>query len=152
MYVLLGHCMYERCFCLWHVLGAAAAFFLGNMRFPAPVSSKSLSPAPLNTMAGTYPDPVAVDREIGDLLFAFFPQNTSGLMVHCGRENCSGLKEGGVSRDRNSRSSLGLMLGSFPNKELASLLPASELLQVVVSPRHPCTALPSVRSGHGVIA
>lgn len=61
----------------------------------------------------------------------------------------------GVSRGRDFKSTLEVMFGLlfiFPNKYLASLLPASELLQVLVSPRCPWTVLPSVRSGHGVIA
>lgn len=43
------------------------------------------------------------------------------------------LKEGGVSGDRNSRSSLGVFFFP-PNKQLASLLPPFELLRLLVSP------------------
>ena len=44
------------------------------MGFPAPVSGKSPSPAPVNPMAGTHPDPIAVGREIGGLRSAFSPK------------------------------------------------------------------------------
>lgn len=72
--LLFGHCTCEKCSCPWHVLHATASSCPGNTGFPAPISGKSLSPAPFNPTAGMHPHPIAVGRESGGLLSAFFPQ------------------------------------------------------------------------------
>lgn len=52
---------------------APASSCPGNMGFPSCISGKSLSPAPLNPMAGTHPVRIPVRRDIGGLLSAFPP-------------------------------------------------------------------------------
>lgn len=119
------------------------------MGFPTPVRSKSLSPAPFKPTAGMHLEPIAVGRGIGGLLSAF----PHPIPLEWGKTALAARK--GVTRGRDSRSTLEAIFGLlafFPKKYLAPLLPASELLQVLVSPRCPWTVLPSVRSGRGVIA
>lgn len=89
--------------------------------------------------------PHCFGRGIGGLLSPFSP----GPMEHCGRENHLGPKERRIFREKGSRNLLGAMIFP-PNIQLASLLSASELRQVLVCPTCTGSVFPSRSHAHGV--